>query len=61
LQDAEEELKAMTQQLAQHEQVAVAAGEEQCRLQLLLHDAASRAEAAELQVRTQRSCGVASM
>jgi hypothetical protein len=51
----------MTQQLALHEQVAVAAGEEQCRLQLLLHDAAARAEAAELQVRTQSSCGLASM
>jgi|LauGreDrversion4_2_1035121.scaffolds.fasta_scaffold2415474_1 hypothetical protein len=47
------ELEDVKLQLKQHEHVAVAAAEEQQRLQLLLAEAAQRVDAAEEQVRTR--------
>jgi hypothetical protein len=46
------ELEDVKLQLQQHEHIAVAAGEEQQRLQLLLAQATARVDAAEEQVHT---------
>ena len=43
----------MKQDLVQHQQIAVAAVEEQCRLQQLLNESVGRVEAAEAQVNLQ--------
>lgn len=49
----------MKQDLVQHQQIAVAAAEEQCRLQQLLNESVGRVEAAEAQVNLQSGVGAA--